>query len=171
MSEPSLYVKYKTGLPLTQKGIIMNTIQTIHKPEVFIGNGENSNKYVIIMYDTFTMNGIKSQFIHWVLSTEKNGKGKQEKEKEILPYYKPTPPPGSGRHTYTFALYHHENENMPLFSERSISLEKALGLLGIQERNPIASVSFFINANPSGGRREKTRKKRGKKKRTLRSLN
>jgi hypothetical protein len=161
MSKPSLYVEYKTGSPLTEKGIAMNTIQTATVPHVSIRNGEKSKKYIIIMYDRFTIKGKPLQYIHWIFSRE------NDSQKEILPYIKPTPPPGSGQHTYTFALYP-ANENTPLFSNRSISLEEVLGLLGIQERNPIDSVSFFIKTSPSGGRREKTRKRRSKRRKTVR---
>lgn len=79
--------------------------QTINKPTVTID--PNPTQYSsIIMYDPDSVKGI---FIHWlVINIPKNSTVISD-GKPIKDYYKPSPPPKTGKHRYIFELYSHTN--------------------------------------------------------------
>jgi phosphatidylethanolamine-binding protein (PEBP) family uncharacterized protein len=79
--------------------------QTINKPIVTIST--NPAQYSsIIMYDPDSVKGI---FIHWlVINIPKNSTNISD-GKPIKDYYKPSPPPKTGKHRYIFELYSHSS--------------------------------------------------------------
>jgi hypothetical protein len=79
--------------------------QTINKPSVTIH--PNPTQYSsIIMYDPDSVKGI---FIHWLVINIPINSTNISDGKSIKDYYKPSPPPKTGKHRYIFELYSHTN--------------------------------------------------------------
>ena len=79
--------------------------QTINKPSVTIH--PNTTQYSsIIMYDPDSVKGI---FIHWLVINIPINSTNISDGKSIKDYYKPSPPPKTGKHRYIFELYSHTN--------------------------------------------------------------
>ena len=79
--------------------------QTINKPSVTID--PNPTQYSsIIMYDPDSVKGI---FIHWLVINIPINSTNISDGKSIKDYYKPSPPPKTGKHHYIFELYSHTN--------------------------------------------------------------
>jgi len=79
--------------------------QTINKPSVTILS--NPTQYSsIIMYDPDSVKGI---FIHWLVINIPKNSTVISNGKPIKDYYKPSPPPKTGKHHYIFELYSHSS--------------------------------------------------------------
>jgi len=127
------------------KGI---TVQgTKEKPRIVLSG---TASYTLIMYDTFLQG---KQFIHWVVQdlSPSNPSGR-----EILTYKPPTPPPNTGRHTYSFVLF-----------PGNLSIAEATSLISKGKSKP--KVSFIVDTTSvKGGSKRKKRQctKKTKRQRT-----
>ena len=78
--------------------------KTINQPIVTITS--NPSKYSsLIMYDPDSVKGI---FIHWLILNIPKNSNVISSGTYIKNYYKPSPPPKTGKHRYIFELYRHD---------------------------------------------------------------
>jgi phosphatidylethanolamine-binding protein (PEBP) family uncharacterized protein len=105
--------------------------------------------YTYIAWDEIPNPNLAPGYLHEFVKNipaDENGKIQLNKGHVVAPYVPPTPPLGSGKHTYHFALYAQPNPELPTqnISERSHydreAVVKSLGL------NFIAHHDFSINA-------------------------
>ncbi len=80
--------------------------ETINQPIVTIT--PNTSRYSsLIMYDPDSVKGI---FIHWLVINIPINANNINSGQIIKNYYKPSPPPKTGKHRYMFELYSHVNK-------------------------------------------------------------
>ncbi len=105
--------------------------------------------YTYIAWDEIPHPNLAPGYLHEFVKNipaDANGKIQPTKGKILAPYKPPTPPPGSGKHTYHFALYAQPNPVLPMqnISDRShYNREAAVKSLGLDF---IAHRDFSINA-------------------------
>ena len=138
--------------------------ETQNKPIVTLKGLDYNKIYTLIMYDP---NAVGGNYIHWIVTNiyENNF----ELGNEILQYYGPHPPKGSGIHNYIFSLYETNNNTTKniIPNKRQIELNKILNELDITGV-PIYKTKFKVK-NIEGGKRKRrvTRKQQnGKNKKT-----
>ena len=78
--------------------------KTIAQPKVTI-NSIPSQYASLIMYDPDSVKGI---FIHWLIINIPKNSNVITSGTSIKNYYKPSPPPKTGKHRYIFELYRHD---------------------------------------------------------------
>ena len=78
--------------------------KTIAQPKVTINNIP-SQYSSLIMYDPDSVKGI---FIHWLIINIPKNSNVISSGTYIKNYYKPSPPPKTGKHRYIFELYRHD---------------------------------------------------------------
>ena len=78
--------------------------KTIAQPKVTI-NSIPSQYASLIMYDPDSVKGI---FIHWLILNIPKNSNVISSGTYIKNYYKPSPPPKTGKHRYIFELYRHD---------------------------------------------------------------
>ena len=127
------------------------------KPVVSLKGLDTNKMYTLIMSDP---NAIGGNMIHWLV-TNINGTN-IETGNEILEYYGPHPPQGTGIHNYIFSLYESNKSNSSNKYERQIELAELLKELGITN-NPIYTKKFTSH-NIQGGKRKRNKSKRRSKK-------
>jgi len=76
---------------------------TMLPPNVTVMNASSNDRYTILMYDPDAVSpaGGKTTYLHWCVFN----RTATEPGETCVTYKKPTPPPGSGTHHYTFVLY------------------------------------------------------------------
>lgn len=140
-------------------GQFLETQQTQDKPFVSLSGLDNNNNYALIMTDPDAVGG---NYIHWIVTNIQGNKF--DKGNEILEYYGPHPPAGSGLHNYNFLLYesNYDKREMMDPNKRQITLDNILNKLDIKDK-PIYTTKF-ISKNSNGGKRKKRTTKRRKNK-------
>jgi len=137
---------------------------TQDKPFVSLSGLDSNKKYALIMSDPDAVGG---NHIHWIVT---NIKGNNFDEgNEILEYYGPHPPIGSGLHNYIFLLYESDYDKKERMdpTKRQIELEDILNKLNIKGE-PIYKTKF-ISKNPNGGKKKrKTKRRKNFRKKTKR---
>lgn len=93
---------------------------TAKRPTVKIPAG-----FFLVMYDP---NAVKPDWIHWIATAEK----------DILDYQGPSPPPGTGIHTYKFVL----NSGIPPQAPKERGGHQITEFL----KNPVAVAEFTVSA-------------------------
>ncbi len=105
--------------------------------------------YTYIAWDEIPHPNLAPGYLHEFVKNipaDANGKIQPTKGKILAPYKPPTPPQGSGKHTYHFALYAQPNPELPInhISDRShYDRESAVAQLGLKF---IDHRDFSINA-------------------------
>jgi len=152
MSNGILSIDYHTALPLT-KETTQNEPDVIITPSVSV----KGKKYVLIMYDDFRIQNEKRCFVHWV----KTNMGSNVNGSTLLPYFPPTPPPNTGTHKYTFALYLQREKEEKREKEGKMKRNSFpdLETLGIDREAIPVTVSFLLETTGRKGGR-KTRRRR-----------
>lgn len=140
-------------------GQFLSTQLTQNKPFVSLSGLDSDKKYTLIMTDPNAVNG---NHIHWIVT---NIKGNNfNNGDEILVYYGPHPPQGSGLHNYIFLLYesNYDNNEKMNPNERQIDLDTILNKLDITGE-PIYTSKFTSKYQNGGKRKRKTKKGKNKK--------
>jgi len=140
--------------------------QTQNQPKVVIKQLDKQFSS-LFMYDPNAVGGI---FVHWlVLNIPQNSditKGETKKE-----YRPPSPPQGSGKHTYMFKLYTHDQPlNIPQDSVNNYNeVLKVLTSNGVNELNTLSFISENANEKKvlalGGGKKNRKQKKTNKMRR------
>jgi phosphatidylethanolamine-binding protein (PEBP) family uncharacterized protein len=138
--------------------------KTVTQPNVTI-NSIPSQYASLIMYDPDSVKGI---FIHWLIINIPKNSNTISSGTSIKNYYKPSPPPKTGKHRYIFELYRHD---LPIqVSEKEVSYQDISKIL--KENATLVKRLAFLSENKSqmGGNRRKssrqsrrTRRSRGQK--------
>jgi phosphatidylethanolamine-binding protein (PEBP) family uncharacterized protein len=137
--------------------------QTQNQPKVVI-SPINKNYSSLFMYDPNAVGGI---FVHWlVLNIPQNRsitEGVTEKK-----YYPPSPPQGSGKHTYIFKLYTHDQQ-LNILQDSVNNYNEVLKVLtsgGVNEVNTLSFISENANEKKvlalGGGKKNRKQKKTNK---------
>ncbi len=111
-------------------------------------NAKCSEKCSLIMYDPDAVGGT---FVHWVVGDYFG------KKQEVLPYYGPHPPQGSGIHRYIFALY--PNLSFDIKTREIPNIKTFVG-----DQKPLKTFQIKSTFVTMGGK-NKSKKKNKKKKR------
>jgi phosphatidylethanolamine-binding protein (PEBP) family uncharacterized protein len=134
----------------------INLPQTINQPTVTI-SPNSTQLSSLIMYDPDSVKGI---FIHWLVVNIPKNSNNISDGTFIKKYYKPSPPPKTGKHRYIFELYYHANP-LKILPNENIDYGSASEILS---KNPNATfvkrlVFLSENKNQSGGRKYKNRRR------------
>jgi phosphatidylethanolamine-binding protein (PEBP) family uncharacterized protein len=136
------------------------TIKETQIPPVVSLSGLDTNKkYTLIMYDP---NAVGGSYIHWIVS---NIIGNNfNTGKDIVKYYGPHPPKGTGLHTYIFSLYELNTDINRITPNKRQSELIELGIRG----QPIYTNSFISQHNEGGKCNKKfTKKKKNKRNKSV----
>ena len=134
----------------------INLPQTINQPTVTI-SPNSTQLSSLIMYDPDSVKGI---FIHWlVINIPKNSTNINDGT-FIKKYYKPSPPPKTGKHRYIFELYYHANP-LEILPNENIDYGSASKILSKNHNATFVKRLVFLseNKNQSGGRKYKNRRR------------
>jgi len=137
--------------------------------------------YTLIMYDPNAVTSANN-YVHWTVT---NIRGADiSSGNQLLPYYGPHPPPGSGTHHYIFELFKQENITPIAVTlsekDRKIPLDQLYKTLGLTGKTPDQTTQFIVESltKTTGGknitRKRKTlrrKKKRNNKKKTKKNRN
>jgi phosphatidylethanolamine-binding protein (PEBP) family uncharacterized protein len=139
-------------LPLTQ---------TVTQPTVTI-NSIPSKYSSLIMYDPDSVKGI---FIHWLIINIPKNSNNISSGTSIKNYYKPSPPPKTGKHRYIFELYRHD---LPIqVSDKEVSYQYISGILS--KNATLVKKLVFLSENKSQiGGSQYTRSRRSQRSRRSR---
>jgi phosphatidylethanolamine-binding protein (PEBP) family uncharacterized protein len=139
-------------LPLTQ---------TVTQPTVTI-NSIRSKYSSLIMYDPDSVKGI---FIHWLIINIPKNSNNISSGTSIKNYYKPSPPPKTGKHRYIFELYRHD---LPIqVSDKEVSYQYISGILS--KNATLVKKLVFLSENKSQiGGSQYTRSRRSQRSRISR---
>jgi hypothetical protein len=135
----------------------INLPQTINQPTVTI-SPNSTQLSSLIMYDPDSVKGI---FIHWlVINIPKNSTNINDGT-FIKKYYKPSPPPKTGKHRYIFELYYHANP-LIIVPNENIDYDSASKILSKNPNATFVKRLVFLSENEnntqSGGRKYKNKR-------------
>jgi phosphatidylethanolamine-binding protein (PEBP) family uncharacterized protein len=129
--------------------------KTIKQPNVTI-NSIPSQYASLIMYDPDSVKGI---FIHWLIINIPKNSNAISSGTSIKNYYKPSPPPKTGKHRYIFELYRHD---APIqVSEKEVSYQDISEIL--KKNATLVKRLAFLSENKGqmgGNRRTSSRRSR-----------
>ena len=138
--EATLLVKY--GEKIVTSGEELTTCNTITKPQIYL---PEEGLYTLLMIDPDVPPGHMSKaFIHWLVTDIKDGK--VDSGKEVLKYFRPTPPKNSGIHRYFFLLFKQEkteNEIMQVNRRNTNQFEIFLSKNLFNKKNLVAKTYFI----------------------------
>ena len=131
--------------------------KTVTQPNVTI-NSIPSQYASLIMYDPDSVKGI---FIHWLIINIPKNSNAISSGTSIKKYYKPSPPPKTGKHRYIFELYRHD---LPIqVSEKEVSYQDISKIL--KKNATLVKRLAFLSENKSqmGGSRQSRRTRRSRR--------
>ena len=134
----------------------VNLPQTITQPTVTIS--PNTTQFSsLIMYDPDSVKGI---FIHWLVVNIPKNSTNISGGTVIKNYYKPSPPPKTGKHRYIFELYYHATP-LEILPNENIEYDSASIILSKNPNAKLVKKLVFLseNKNQSGGRKYKNRRR------------
>jgi phosphatidylethanolamine-binding protein (PEBP) family uncharacterized protein len=99
--------------------------------------------YLLIFYDPDAVG--PSTFLHWIYTMKKN------ERTDILSYYGPHPPVGSGTHNYVINIYPFQSIN---WTARKVS-----NISDVIQAKPLMSFTFQSAFRKGGAKRSKNRKR------------
>lgn len=124
--------------------------ETINQPIVTIT--PNTSRYSsLIMYDPDSVKGI---FIHWLVINIPINANNINSGQIIKSYYKPSPPPKTGKHRYMFELYSHVNK-LQVDKQKEINYSNVSKLLSDNPNAKLVKKLVFLSENKSqtGGKK------------------
>jgi phosphatidylethanolamine-binding protein (PEBP) family uncharacterized protein len=124
--------------------------ETINQPIVTIT--PNPSRYSsLIMYDPHSVKGI---FIHWLVINIPITANNINSGQVIKSYYKPSPPPKTGKHRYMFELYSHVNK-LQVDKQKEINYSNVSKLLSDNPNAKLVKKLVFLSENKSqtGGKK------------------
>lgn len=124
--------------------------ETINQPIVTIT--PNTSRYSsLIMYDPDSVKGI---FIHWLVINIPINANNINSGQIIKSYYKPSPPPKTGKHRYMFELYSHVNK-LQVDTYKEINYSNISKLLSGNPNAKLVKKLVFLSENKSqtGGKK------------------
>ena len=124
--------------------------KTINQPTVSII--PNPSQYSsLIMYDPDSVKGI---FIHWLVINIPINANNINSGQVIKSYYKPSPPPKTGKHRYMFELYSHANK-LQMDTQKEINYSNVSKLLSGNPNAKLVEKLVFLSENKSqtGGKK------------------
>jgi phosphatidylethanolamine-binding protein (PEBP) family uncharacterized protein len=124
--------------------------KTINQPIVTIT--PNPSRYSsLIMYDPDSVKGI---FIHWLVINIPINANNINSGQVIKSYYKPSPPPKTGKHRYMFELYSHTNQ-LQIDTQEEINYNNVSKLLSGNPNAKLVKKLIFLSENKSqtGGKK------------------
>jgi hypothetical protein len=124
--------------------------ETINQPIVNI-NPNPSQYSSLIMYDPDSVKGI---FIHWLVINIPINANNINSGQIIKSYYKPSPPPKTGKHRYMFELYSHVNK-LQVDTRKEINYSNVSKLLSGNPNAKLVKKLVFLSENKSqtGGKK------------------
>ena len=118
--------------------------KTINQPIVTIT--PNPSQYSsLIMYDPDSVKGI---FIHWLVINIPINANNINSGQIIKSYYKPSPPPKTGKHRYMFELYSHVNK-LQVDTHKEINYSNISKLLSGNPNAKLVKKLVFLSENKS----------------------
>jgi len=162
-----MQIRYnQTPIILGQK---LTQYATQIEPNVSYSTDPNS-LYTLIMYDPDAVTSANN-YVHW---TATNIKGSNiSSGNQLLLYYGPHPPPGSGTHHYIFELFRQDDATpiaVTLSEDRKIPLNQLYKKLGLTGKTPDQTTQFIVESNPeSTGGKNITRKRKPMTRKTHRN--
>ena len=116
--------------------------KTINQPIVSII--PNTSRYSsLIMYDPDSVKGI---FIHWLVINIPINANNINSGQVIKSYYKPSPPPKTGKHRYIFELYSHANK-LQLDTQKEINYNNVSKILSGKPNAKLVKKLVFLSEN------------------------
>jgi len=118
---------------------MLQLTQVNTKPSYLLQNQIPNKYYTLMMIDIDAPshdNPIYSPWLHWlIINIQNNSKN------ELIPYYPPTPPKGSGNHRYIFILYEQQigqiSNNKNITKREKFKLDSFIKSNNLIEKNRI----------------------------------
>jgi len=157
-----MQISYNQNKSLIKKDETMTQEATKFEPNVSYIPTDPNSLYTLIMYDPNAITSANN-YVHWTVT---NIRGADiSSGNQLLPYYGPHPPPGSGTHHYIFELFKQDNITpiaVTLSEEdRKIPLDQLYKTLGLTGKTPDQTTQFIVESlTKTTGGKNITRKRK-----------